>query len=83
MSSYGIVGRAGLLIEPTFKGAQRKVRDGIGAPLAQEGPRQGRNLGDMIVSGTTKVFKWGGIAAGAALGTAITKGFGQIGRAHV
>ena len=78
MSSYGIVGRAGLLIEPTFRGAQRKVRDGIGAPLAQEGPRQGRNLGDMIVSGTTRVFKWGGIAAGAALGTAITKGFGRL-----
>src|SRR5699024_7503349 len=57
---------------------QRKIKDGLGAPLAQEGPRQGRNLGDMIVSGTTRVFKWGGIAAGAALGTAITKGFGRL-----
>src|SRR5699024_1791170 len=57
---------------------QRKIKDGLGAPLAQEGPRQGRNLGDMIVNGTTRVFKWGGIAAGAALGTAITKGFGRL-----
>src|SRR5699024_12532536 len=32
----------------------------------------------MCVSGTTRVFKWGGIAAGAALGTAITKGFGRL-----
>ena len=78
MSSYGIVGRAGLLVEPTFRGVQRKVRDGIGAPLAREAPRQGRNLGDGIVAATTGVFKWGGIAAGAALGTAITKGFGRL-----
>ena len=78
MSSYGVVGRVGLLVEPTFRGAQRKVRDGLGVPLAKEGPKQGRNLGDMIVSGTTRVFKWGGVAVGAALGTAITKGFGRI-----
>lgn len=78
MSSYGVVGRVGVLVEPTFRGVQRKVKDGLGAPLAQEGPRQGRNLGDMIVSGTTRVFKWGGIAAGAALGAAITKGFGRL-----
>lgn len=78
MSSYGVVGRVGVLVEPTFKGVQKKVKDSLGAPLAQEGPRQGRNLGDMIVNGTTRVFKWGGIAAGAALGTAITKGFGRL-----
>ena len=78
MSSYGVVGRVGLLVEPTFRGAQRKVRDGLGVPLAKEGSKQGRNLGDMIVSGTTRVFKWGGVAVGAALGTAITKGFGRI-----
>src|SRR5690625_3987501 len=76
--SYGVVGRCGFLVETTYRGVKRKVRDGLGVPLAKEGPKQGRNLGDMIVSGTTRVFKWGGVAVGAALGTAITKGFGRI-----
>lgn len=78
MSSYGVVGRVGVLVEPRMTGVQRKVRDGLGKPLAQEGPRQGRNLGDSIVAGTTRVFKWGGVAVGAALGTALTKGFQRV-----
>src|SRR5699024_5814575 len=61
-----------------FDGAQRKIRDGLGKPLAQEAPKQGRDLGNSIVAGTTRVFKWGGAAVGAALGAAITKGFGRI-----
>src|SRR5690625_1399357 len=77
-STYGIIGRVGVLVEPTFKNTQKKVRDGLGKPLAQEAPKQGVDLGSAIVNGTTRVFKWGGVAAGAALGTAITKGFGRL-----
>lgn len=77
-STYGVVGRVGVLVEPTFKDAQKKIRDGLGKPIAQEAPKQGVNLGDAIVNGTTRAFKWGGLAAGAALGTAITKGFGRL-----
>ena len=73
-----MVGRVGVLVEPTFRGAQRKIRDGLGVPLANEGTQQGTNLGNKIVAGTTRVFKWGGVAAGAALGAAITKGFGRL-----
>src|SRR5690625_3266399 len=77
-STYGIIGRVGVLVEPTFKGVQEKVRDGLGNPLSKQAPKQGVDLGNAIVNGTTRAFKWGGVAAGAALGTAIKKGFGRL-----
>src|SRR5690625_7717747 len=77
-STYGIIGRVGVLVEPTFKNTQKKVRDGLGKPLAQEAPKQGVDLGSAIDNDTTRVFKWGGVAAGAAVGTAITKGFVRL-----
>src|SRR5690625_6319194 len=77
-STYGIIGRVGVLVEPTFKGVQEKVRDGLGNPLSKQAPKQGVDLGNAIVNGTTRAFKWGGLAAGAALGNAITKELGLI-----
>src|SRR5690625_1771327 len=77
-STYGIIGRVGVLVSPSFDGVQKKVRDGLGKPIAKQAPKQGVDLGNAIVNGTTRVFKWGGVAAGAALGTAITKGFGRL-----
>jgi len=77
-STYGIIGRVGVLVEPTFKGVQEKVRDGLGKPIAKQAPKRGVDVGNAIVNGTTKALKWGGVAAGAALGTAITKGFGRL-----
>src|SRR5690625_4128759 len=76
--TYGIIGRVGVLVSPSFDGVQKKVRDGLGKPIAKQAPKQGVDLGNAIVNGTTRVFKWGGVAAGAALGTAITKGFGRL-----
>lgn len=77
-STYGIVGRVGVLVEPTFKNTQKKVREGLGGPIAQEAPKAGLNVGNAIVNGTTRAFQVGGVLAGAALGTAITKGFGRL-----
>lgn len=72
------VGIAQVLIVPSFDGLQKSIGKGLDGPLTTQGSKSGKNLGDMIVSGTTKAFKWGGIAAGAALGTAITAGFGRL-----
>lgn len=77
-STFGTIGRIGVLVQPEFKGAQKAIRDGLGKPISQEAPKQGRDVGNMIVNGTTRAFQVGGLMAGAALGTAITKGFGRL-----
>lgn len=77
-----IVGRAQVLIEPSFDKFQRTVGKGIGQPLAQEGPKQGKNLGDRIIGGLGTALKVGAattVAAGAGLiGTALVQGFGRL-----
>ena len=73
-----IVGRAQVLITPTFTGFQRAVAGEAEKAGTDGGKRGGQGLG-------ASLLKWGkrgaivaGVTAGAALGTALTRGFGRL-----
>lgn len=78
-----VVGRAEVLVSPSFKGAQNDIKKQLSGSTGNEiAKTTSTGVGSKIVGGLGKALKIGlattGLGAGAILGGAITKGFGRL-----
>ena len=73
-----VVGKAEVLVVPTFTGAQKKIKDELGGIGTQAGKQGGASLGSSLAKWGKRGAMVAGGAIAAVTGTALVKGFGRL-----